>query len=212
MEDHVEGGEEEVRSGAGDNGEEEDEQELSGREMWSEDEEVEDAGEYSGEGEDHEDQGDITFMTEGGSGGSSFFSPRAELSMAELSSVIEDDQMEEESPQSPAHKKMRMFQWTSEEEKLSPSTDMSPIEWSPVLAKIEDGREVHTVSTSSESTKDEQEEGVSPEGRVKVDSEGHVNAEQIRDIPGRLNNFPDTEVIDQAFSEVFGDQEEDSEE
>ena len=145
---------------------------ISGREMWSEDDEDEDEEEEVEEEEEmvvEEEEGewetevmpDVTISTE-----ASIKSPRAELSMnlpseqdqvpadgaAENAARANDDDGGEsdQSIRSPPAKKV-VVQWTDDEEKLALPAASQAADWSPTLVKVNDGRPILNVSTSSES-------------------------------------------------------------
>ena len=114
-------------------------------------------------------------------------SPRAELSMLSGERSEADSEV-----RSPAPKR---FKWTEEEEK---NLSKSPVDrqWSPVLAKTDDGRQVVTVSTSSEASQEIVD--IVPSGMRRV---------RYPDT-GRPSIIPDDDVVEQCFREVFSQDEE----
>ena len=157
------------------------EESVEGREMWSED-----------ESEDWEtevmpdvsvSESDVTQ----GSVISSIKSPRAELSYQGGDSSRDTDP----DLRSPAAKKMR---WSEKEEQV---LTRSPIvrEWTPDLAKVDDGRQVITISTSSGSSGDEVKEEKVPVGKRRVKYPGTNRTELI----------PDNDICEDVFNTVFSE-------
>ena len=188
---------EEEKEEAGD----QDEEEISGREMWSTDE---------SEDVETEVMPDVTVSSEAGwsqsSLGSSVKSPRAELSSHDgciFSAFVDDVNVRKEeadsSPRSPAAKRMR---WTEEEEKLSNSPLIR--EWTPVLSKMEDGRQPVTISTSSGSSMETGPDTMRVT-RSMMTAEGPVWERQVRyPDDGKATFIPDNDVVENVFYELFG--------
>ena len=205
---------------------------ISGREMWSEDEDDEEEGE---EEEDEDDMvveeeddewetdvmPDVTVSTD-----ASAKSPRAELSMnisgdhnvAEdqeplqdhvADNVDDDDEGESDSSfRSPPAKKV-VVQWTDEEEKLALPAASQSADWSPTLAKIEDGRLILNVSTSSES----EESFLRREGeRIAAREERNQSVlEELRQIEvgqGDPVMIPDNDAYEQVVQVFYQDDDE----
>ena len=196
--------------------EEEEERSISGREMWSEEEEDDDCEDW-----DTEIMPDISVSTdvEGGSQASfltdetssSVRSPRAELSMYTPDKKISNNDQEKDdvSPGSPAPKRRKLMGWTDEEEKLEVTPAERSVIWSPVLAKIEDGRPTVTVSSSSEESDEafmkrvEEERREERAARSRLDLEVPEGMRQVRFRSGRTTVIPDNDVVEQVFHEVF---------
>ena len=175
QEEQLSGGDDD---GAGDH----EEESVEGREMWSEDE---------SEGWETEKMPDVSVSESDvtqGSVVSSIKSPRAELSYQGGDSSRDTDP----DLRSPAAKRMR---WSGREEH---QLSRSPIvrEWTPELTKVDDGRPVVTISTSSGSSVDDnKEEEYIPVGKRRVKYPGSNTTELI----------PDNDICEDVFNTVFSE-------
>ena len=157
------------------------EEPVVGREMWSEDE---------SEGWETEVMPDVSVsesdLTQG-SVQSSVKSPRAELSYQGGDTSRDTDP----DLRSPAAKRMR---WSGQEEQL---LSRSPLvrEWTPELTKVDDGRQIVTISTSSGSSGDDNKEEEIPVGKRRVRYPGTNRTELI----------PDNDICEDVFNTVFGE-------
>ena len=207
-----------------------DENEMSGKEMWSEEEEDVDEDEDDWETEVMPDvsvstdaDGSQLSMVSLTSRSTADRSPRAELSMNTPERDEEDEGVSDDQDQgddekndedddsdecrSPAPKRFKMTQWTSEEEKLAIPAASRSADWSPVLAKTDDGRQVVTISSSSE------------EGLREVDNKVDALEVEMRrasmevSVPegmrivsyntGEITTIPDNDIVEEVFQELF---------
>ena len=196
---------------------------VSGREMWSEEEEDDVVVEEEEDEWDTEIMPNVTMSTEGD--GESIKSPRAELSMFVDDSAVpvvdeeEEEKVDEEvegegdqqedglenndedsDERSPPAKKV-IVQWTDKEERMALPAASRSADWSPVLAKIDDGRPVLDVSTSSES----EEEFLRREGE-RIKKRDQETAMRMVELGlGDAVQIPDNDVYEQVVHAVYQD-------
>ena len=209
----------------------EDEEDLEGREMWSEEEEDVDDDDWETEVMPDvsvsTDTNNGSQLSQGSiwSQSTTNRSPRAELSMnspvgdendddeneevmndmKNAENVNEEDDDEHDECRSPAPKRFKMMvQWTSDEEKLALPAASKPTDWSPVLVKTDDGREVVTIgSSSSEEVVGEVADLEEEMRKASMDCEVPEGMRLVSYNTGEIAAIPDNDVVEEVFHELF---------
>ena len=209
---------------------------MSGKEMWSEEDE-------DSEKDDEEEELETEVMPDvTGSTEASIDSPRGELSMNSnegndpMDADDEHDQEDaidgdvdgnedegenedddDESMMSPPTKKI-VVQWTEAEERMAIPAASRSADWSPVLVKVNDGRPIENVDTTTSSDDERFMEEAAKRYEERSERRSQMDRELERELEDGMRHvtassgesamIPNVDVYEQVFHEIYNQDDE----